>query len=67
MNHIKRARIAAGMTQGELAKKLGVSLVTIWKWEMGYALPRVSRLKDVAGALNVTVAELLDDYETRAV
>jgi DNA-binding transcriptional regulator YiaG len=30
-----RLREAAGLTQGELAKKLGVALNTVSRWELG--------------------------------
>ena len=65
MNSFRKARIMAGLTQIELAKKLGVSAVSVHKWESGQALPRVKRIGEVADALNTTVADLLK--EERAV
>jgi transcriptional regulator with XRE-family HTH domain len=32
---LRRLREAAGLTQGELAKKLGVALNTVSRWELG--------------------------------
>ncbi len=32
---LRRFREAAGLTQGELAKKLGVALNTVSRWELG--------------------------------
>ena len=65
LNSFKRARLIAGLTQKELAEKLGVSAVSIHKWELGKSFPRVKRLHTVADALNTTVAELIE--EERAV
>lgn len=65
MNNFKRARLIAGMTQVELAEKLGVSSVSVHKWESGKNLPRAKRMKDVAHALHTTAEYLLE--EERAV
>ena len=65
MNSFKRARLIEGLTQGEVAEKLGVSRVSVCKWENGKTLPTAKRLKDVAEALHTTVGELLK--EERAV
>lgn len=53
------AREAAGMTQSELAKRLGVKLVTITGWEEDRLEPRANRLQMVAGLLNVSIVWLL--------
>ncbi len=48
---IERARHMAGMTQGDVAKALGVSKQTIWRWE-NVALPHLAnliRLEDLYG------------------
>ena len=67
INSFKRARLIAGMTQVELAKKLCVSTLTVSKWEQGLSIPAVKRLKDVADALGTTVAKLLDEPKRRNV
>lgn len=61
MNQFKRARLVRGLTQGELAKELGISTVQISKWENGKTFPSVKRLKKVAETLHITVADLLDE------
>ena len=61
MNRIKRARIIEGITQTELAVKLGVSAVSVCKWENGQTFPSIKRLKKVAEALHTTVADLLEE------
>ena len=40
---MKAARVNAGLTQKEIAKRLGVSPVTYWKWESGQVEPRLSK------------------------
>ena len=39
---LKLARAYLGMTQEELAKELGISRVTINKWENGICYPKTS-------------------------
>ena len=56
---IKRLREAGGLTQAELAEKIGVSSKTVSKWETAKGLPDVSLLEPLAGALGVSVMELL--------
>ena len=60
MNAFRRARLSRGLTQAELAEALGVSTVTVCKWELGRGLPKAKRLPEVAKALQVTVPELLE-------
>lgn len=53
------AREAAGLTQEELAQRLGVRLTTLQNWEEDLAEPRGNRLQMLAGMLNVSLAWLL--------
>ena len=66
MNSFRRARLIQGMTQAELANALGVSTVTVCKWELGRGLPKAKRLKEVADALHTTVSDLLNEPERRS-
>ena len=43
------AREAAGMTQAELARRLGVKKATIADWENDLSEPRANRLSMMAG------------------
>lgn len=61
MNRIKKARLIEGLTQGELAERVGVSIVTVCKWENSKTFPAPKRLKQVAEALHTTVAKLLEE------
>jgi len=53
------AREAAGLTQEQLAQRLGVRLSTLQNWEDDLAEPRGNRLQMLAGMLNVSLAWLI--------
>ena len=53
------AREAAGLSQEDLAKRLGVRLTTLQNWEDDLAEPRGNRLQMLAGMLNVSLRWLL--------
>lgn len=53
------ARDAAGMSQKDLARRLGVKLKTLKGWENDLSEPRANRLSMLAGMLNVTLPWLL--------
>ncbi len=53
------AREAAGMTQTQLARRLGVKKATIVAWENDLSEPRANRLSMMAGMINVSIMWLL--------
>ena len=53
------AREAAGLSQEQLAKRLGVRLTSIQSWEDDASEPRANRLQMMAGMLNVSIRWLL--------
>ncbi len=53
------ARQAVGLTQEDLAHRLGVRLRTLQAWEDDISEPRANRLQMVAGLLNVSLRWLL--------
>lgn len=55
---LHRLRKLRGLTQGELANRLGVSKPTVWAWEQGRARPIEERVEAIAQALGVDVADL---------
>lgn len=57
MNKIKLARIKRGVTQRELAEKLGVNRVTVVGYEK--CKPQAKTLYKVAKALEIEIEELL--------
>ena len=50
----------AGLSQEELAEKIGVHMNTISQWENGLFIPKTPKLKKLAEALNVTETDLLN-------
>lgn len=59
-NTIKELRESRGLTQAELAEKIGVSSKTVSKWETAKGLPDISLLQPLAGALGISVIELMN-------
>ncbi|WP_298675777.1 helix-turn-helix transcriptional regulator [uncultured Lentibacter sp.] len=59
-DRVAGAREAAGMSQKQLAKRLGVKIVTLRNWENDMAEPRANKLSMLAGLLNVSMMWLLD-------
>lgn len=53
------ARQAVGLSQEDLANRLGVKLKTLRAWENDISEPRANRLQMVAGLLNVSLRWLL--------
>jgi DNA-binding XRE family transcriptional regulator len=58
-NVLKIARKRYGVTQDELAKRLGVGRTTVTMWETGANMPPTKYLVAIAEALGCTVDELL--------
>jgi transcriptional regulator with XRE-family HTH domain len=58
-DRVAGAREQAGMTQTELAKRLGVKLKTLKGWENDLSEPRANKLSMMAGLLNVSLLWLL--------
>ena len=58
-NVFKQLRLSSGMTQEELAKRLGVSRSTIGMYETGARTPDADTLEKIADLFNVDVDYLL--------
>ena len=58
-DRVAGAREAAGLSQAELARKLGVRKDTVASWEEDRSEPRANKLTMMAGVLNVTIIWLL--------
>jgi DNA-binding transcriptional regulator YiaG len=61
---IQRARL--GLTQEQMARLLGVSSLSIWKWESGGATPRASRVPKILQLLALGKREALARVEPEA-
>lgn len=63
--NIRTYRLAAGLTQLELAERLFVTPQTVSKWETALSTPDLENLVNLAAALGVTVDNLLGDIASR--
>lgn len=57
---LRELRIKSGLTQNEIATKLGVSGQTILNWENGIYEPKINQLIQLADLFNVSVDYLIE-------
>ena len=62
---IRRLRESKKLTQEELAERLFVTSKAVSKWETGKGYPDISLLEPLAGALGISVIELLSGEDVR--
>ncbi|MEE8680990.1 MAG: helix-turn-helix transcriptional regulator [Olsenella sp.] len=60
---IRKLRTDAGMTQDDLASRLGVTRTAVSKWETGKGWPGVDSLKLIADEFGVTIDALVSDED----
>ena len=58
-DRVAAAREKAGMSQGQLARRIGVKKSTLVGWEQDLSEPRANRLSTLSGLLNVSMSWLL--------
>ena len=56
---LKAQRTRLGLTQEHMGKLLGVSSLTVWKWESGSSVPRSSRIPEILSQLSLGKREAL--------
>ncbi len=61
---ITELRVAADISQEQLAEKINVSRQSVSKWEMGQALPQIDKVLQLCELFNVSTDELLHDKIT---
>ncbi len=59
-NSLFNARKGSGLSQEDVAEKLGVSRQTISKWELDETLPDIWQSKHLSNLYHVTMDELID-------
>jgi transcriptional regulator with XRE-family HTH domain len=59
-DRLAAAREAQGLSQGQLARNLGVRVTTLRAWEEDRSEPRANRLSMMAGVLNVSLMWLIN-------
>lgn len=57
--NIKKARKASGITQKQLADKIGAYQKDVSRWEKGEHTPNIEAIADICNALNVSADILL--------
>ncbi|RIK36688.1 MAG: XRE family transcriptional regulator [Chloroflexi bacterium] len=62
MRTIRELRESAGLTQFELAVKVGVTPATVYNWERGRYEPKASQLRTLARVFGVSMDDI--DFET---
>ena len=60
--NIRRLREDAGLSQERLAAKIGKTRSAISQYENGTSMPRMGVVEDLARALGVTKAELIEPH-----
>lgn len=61
-NKIKEYRKNKGMTQAEVAKKAGISEISIRKYESGERKPKLETIRKIAAALDVHIGSLTENW-----
>ena len=59
-NKIKQLRYKAGLTQEQLASKLGISSQSVSKWETNTTMPDITLLPLLSKEFGITIDELFD-------
>jgi transcriptional regulator with XRE-family HTH domain len=59
--NISKQRQALGLTQAQLAERLGIETETLSRFERGKNLPSLLKLESLAGVLFTTVGDLLSE------
>ncbi|TLP57545.1 helix-turn-helix transcriptional regulator [Parasedimentitalea maritima] len=58
-DRVAGAREVAGMSQAQLARRLGIKKSTLLGWEQDLSEPRANKLSMMAGVLNVSIKWLI--------
>ena len=62
---LQALRKKANLIQPELAQLVGVSVITLKRWETGVRTPRIEEIKKLCEVLNCTETELLNGADSQ--
>lgn len=62
---LKNIRKQAGLSQEQLADKIGVSRQAVTKWETGTGIPDIENIKSISALFGVSIDELLSEGDVR--
>lgn len=65
MKYMRELRQKLGLTQAELSERVGIGMNTIARYERGEMTPSIQIANEIAQALHVTEAELLNGPERK--
>lgn len=60
---ISALRRKSGLSQTDLAEKLGVTSQAVSKWECGNAVPDIDMLLELSHLYKITINEMLEDID----
>ena len=63
MKNLKKIRLERGMTQGEIADAIGMSVTAVCYYETGAREPNLETLRKLAKVLECTIDELIGKDE----
>lgn len=66
MTILEQRRVAAGLTQAQLAEKSGLSQSNISRIEAGHRLPKADTIRALAYGLGIDVLDLFNDFVKEA-
>lgn len=58
-DRIYKLMIAAGMSSADLAERLGVSPMAVWKWLNEKTLPTLENIAGMCGIFNVEIGDIV--------
>ena len=64
-SRIRKKRLEKNLTQDEVAKRAGITLITYGRIERGDASARIDQIECIADALALDIQELLDGNEVK--
>ena len=62
--NLKRERKEQGLSQKELAARIGVAQSTLSEWETSVRYPGIDKLYDIARCLKIKVSTLIEDVDS---
>lgn len=63
--NVKMLRKQAGMSQEQLAEKLGVSRQAVTKWETGAGIPDIENIMAISALFDISIDDLLSNENGR--
>lgn len=59
---LKKLREERNLSQGDIAKAIGVSRQSVSKWELGINEPKIDKLLSLSSFLHINISDLLSAF-----